>query len=68
MNDPIVLPDDIVKAGFCGVGLKLWCKDRGLDMMRLFKHEVHLSEIEAMEDALAIRVAAAVRARVEANS
>lgn len=64
MNDPIVLPDDIVKAGFCGAGLKTWCKARNLEMMRLFRHEVRLSEIEAMDDALAVRVVATVRARV----
>lgn len=63
--DPIVLPNDVVQAGFCGSGLKHWCKDRGLDMKRLFKHEVRLSEVEAMDDAFAVRVAAAVRARVE---
>lgn len=63
MTELIVTHADMRAMGYCNRGARRWIAARGLDWSRFVREGLPIEVIEASEDAMALRVAEAVRGR-----
>lgn len=56
MSDEIITMSDVRDAGFCAPGLRKFCSDNGVDLRRLVREGIPVSEVEHIEDANLQRV------------
>ena len=64
MPGEIITMSDIRDAGFCAKGLREFCLEHGIDMRRLVRDGIPVSEVEHIEDANFLRVLAVKRGEV----
>lgn len=62
--EEIITMSDIRDAGFCAKGLREFCLKHDIDMRRLVRGGIPVSEVEHIEDANFLRVLAVKRGEV----
>lgn len=59
----LIWPADLSSLGYCHRGARAWFARHGLDWADFVRNGIDIDKIEAIDDAMAARLAAFVRAR-----
>lgn len=67
MAERIITINDVRRAGLCAKGARIWASSNGFDLRDFLKNGMAESKVEALDDAMANKVLAHVRAQQQEN-
>lgn len=67
MAERIITINDVRNAGLCAKGARIWAQSNGFDLRAFLKDGMTESKVAAMNDAMANKVLAHVRAQQQEN-